>query len=68
MKISTGLPQGGVLAPLLWLMFFGDGQSDLVRRRAARGEDLQACLGLIYADDVTAGITAPRQDARASNV
>ena len=54
--------KGGALSPLLWLMYFNDVRSGLVQRRAARGEDLQAFLDLIYADDVTTVITAPRLD------
>ena len=54
--ISRGLPRGGVLSPLLWLVFF----NDLPTRRAAFREEYPEIFGrvsskdLIYAGDITA--------------
>ena len=59
MPISSGLPQGGVLSPLLWLMFFNEVHDQLHDRRVARGWNVSAFLDLIYADDVTTLIVAP---------
>ena len=40
--IRAGLPQGGVLSPLLWLMYFNGLPEELRRSREARGDDAQA--------------------------
>ena len=57
--ITSGLPQGGVLSPLLWLMVFYTLPSDLHKARKERGDDTTAYLDLIFADDVTTIVTAP---------
>ena len=53
--ISRGLPQGGVLSPLLWLVIFNDIQSFLEEQRKKEPETFAGAifLDLIYADDIT---------------
>ena len=51
--ITRGLPQGGVLSPLLWTVFFDPVVGKLATRRT-ESPDVQAeCADFIYADDVT---------------
>ena len=57
--VSSGLPQGGVLSPLLWLMFFNEVHAHLHRMREERGVDTAAFLDAMYADDLTTVVVAP---------
>ena len=56
--ISAGLPQGGVLSPLLWILFFNTIHEDLNKWRAEAGLDLLRFLDLIFADDITTVVVA----------
>ena len=61
-RVTSGLPQGGVLSPILWLMFFNEISRKLHQRRIQRGEDVSAFRDYIFADDLTTVITAPTED------
>ena len=52
-EISAGLPQGGVLSPLLWNMFFNDIHAMLTEKREQAGWNIKRFLDLIFADDIT---------------
>ena len=56
---TRGLPQGGVLPPLLWLLYFNNVPSQLKHRRRNRGHTGLKFLDLIYADDITHLIARP---------
>ena len=56
--IGRGLPQGGVLSPLLWLAFFNPVPDKLRRSREGTEGGTAAYRDLIYADDITTLITA----------
>ena len=56
--ISAGLPQGGVLSPLLWVLFFNTIHEDLNKLRAEAGLELLQFLDLIFADDITTVVVA----------
>ena len=52
--VSKGFPRGGVLSPLLWIVFFNAVLSGLeARAPAPEGTGIRR-LHLVYADDVTA--------------
>ena len=55
---SSGLPQGGVLSPALWLMFFNEVHSKLTVRRALRGAARGEYEDYLFADDVTTVVIA----------
>ena len=57
--ITTGLPQGGVLSPILWLMYFNSVIPQLRARRVAAGLPEEWFLTLLFADDITIVISAP---------
>ena len=57
--ISVGLPQGGVLSPLLWLLFFNDIPERLETMRALEGSHPEDILDLFFADDMTTLISDP---------
>ena len=61
-EISRGLPQGGVLSPLLWLIYFNQVPERLKSKRQAWGEEMEEAKDLIYADDVTSIVTADTED------
>ena len=52
-RISAGLPQGGVLSPLLWLAFFNEVHSDLEALRREAGLPVAYFWDLLFADDIT---------------
>ena len=56
--ITTGLPQGGILSPVLWLMFFNTVHQELTELRVARGDDSSDYEDYIFADDLTTVIVA----------
>ena len=60
--ISAGLPQGGILSPVLWLLFFNDIQKELRMLRQQQGTPLETHQDSIYADDITTVITSPDLD------
>ena len=41
-QITSGLPQGGILSPVLWLMFFNSAHQELEALRETRGDDAGA--------------------------
>ena len=55
---SKGLPQGVVLSPMLWIAFFDTVLRDLERCRIEPGDPSIRRLQLVYADDVTALVSA----------
>ena len=60
--ISAGLPQGGILSPLLWVLFFNTIHDDLGKLRKEAGCELRRFLDLIFADDsTTVAIADPPQ-------
>ena len=59
--INRGLPQGGVLSPMLWLMFFNEISSELDKKRRERGDGPGAFRDYKFADDLTTVITAPTE-------
>ena len=54
----SGLPQGGVLSPPLWLLFFVLPRELATMRRDA-GDEPSAFTDLVFPGDVTTVITAP---------
>ena len=58
-QITTGLPQGGVLSPILWLMYFNYVHDQLEAKRIDHLGTSGAFLDLFFADDMTILITAP---------
>ena len=56
--ISKGLPQGGVISPLLWLMYFNTVPQRLRAERQRTGMPLEDFTDVLYADDVTSVIKA----------
>ena len=60
--IKAGLPQGGVLSPFLWLMFFNGIHGELKALRELRGEDPSRFVDLVFADDLTTIIFSPELD------
>ena len=60
--ISAGLPQGGIISPILWLLFFNDIQKELKMLRKQQGVPLAAHQDSVYADDITTVITSPDLD------
>ena len=56
-EISKGLPQGGVLSPLLWIIFFDDVMGGLDHGRPEPRGTLTRRQNLVYADDVAALIS-----------
>ena len=57
--ISKGLPQGGVLSPLLWLAFFNPLLTRLDELRKEDPIEGVEYVDFVYADDITTIITAP---------
>ena len=51
--VTKGLPQGGVLSPILWLMFFNHIAPTLEYRRVEHGVNVQCFRDFLYADDLT---------------
>ena len=60
--ISRGFPQGGVISPLLWIIFFNPVLSKLRRMREEMGEDHNNYKDLIYADELTCIIMAQNEE------
>ena len=58
-QITTGLPQGGVLSPILWLMYFNYVHDRLDEERLRHLGTTANFLDLFFADDMTIMITAP---------
>ena len=56
--MSAGLPQGGVLSPTLWILFFNSIHQELRNLRIKAGFDPERFLDIIYADNVTIVIEA----------
>ena len=63
--ITKGLPQGGVLSPLQWLITFNKIAAELKNLRDQDGSEQDEgieCGDFIFADDITMVITAPTLD------
>ena len=60
-EITSGLPQGGVLSPVLWLMFFNGVGAELSELRRQRGEEEGTHHDYMFADDLTTVILAPNE-------
>ena len=58
--ISRGLPQGGVLSPFLWLIFFNPVIDRMRELRMERGQPSGGTTyrDFVYADDITSIVTA----------
>ena len=59
--ISRGLPQGGVLSPMLWMLYFNNAPSLLKQRRRRREPTGYKYLDAIFADDITTLIAGPER-------
>ena len=60
--ISRGLPQGGVMSPLHWTLFFNEVPALLEKEREKNGLPLGDFKDVIYADDVTTVVLADSMD------
>ena len=58
-KITAGLPQGGILSPILWLMYFNHVHDELETRRIRLLGTNVNFLDLFFADDMTIMIESP---------
>ena len=61
-NITRGLPQGGVISPLLWIVFFNPIIEKLRQMREETGENQENYKDLIYADDITCIIQAENKE------
>lgn len=60
--VTCVLPQGGILSPLLWLMFFNGVTRTIEDRRGEVKGAIECSPGFIYADDITARIAEESKD------
>ena len=60
--ITRGLPQGGVISPLMWHLFFNDVAEALRIKRQEYHLALKAFTDVVYADDITTIIWAETEE------
>ena len=61
-SISRGLPQGGVISPLMWNLFLNEVADALKVKRSEYNLPVEAFLDVLYADDIATVIWAETEE------